>query len=238
MKGRSSARASGKRHPLQMGQLVEAAEKSSGSPARSPASTRKNRASKRRGRPGGVIARKTNWSGSAAGRCPRRRNPPDAAAGLPGQRSGRPRIKARFLPEFADRGRGQRMLRGSGEPPRTPVRAQGAGSGVARGTAHPRHPPRPRERRTCFGMKAAPVPRCPISTWETRAVAQDDHGGGVADGAVLSVMASSSCPLAGGSRRHVRRSRASAAPTGRPRQPPSAGEEDTATGSRSQPRKP
>jgi sugar/nucleoside kinase (ribokinase family) len=45
-----------------------AREKSSRSPASAAASVRKNRASKRRGRPGGVMARKTNRRGAAWGR--------------------------------------------------------------------------------------------------------------------------------------------------------------------------
>jgi len=50
-------------------------QKWSGSLAMSSTSTRKNRASKRRGRPGGVMARNTNWQwrGMAGGPSPRRR---------------------------------------------------------------------------------------------------------------------------------------------------------------------
>ena len=67
MKGRSSARASGRASQRRCDSSPEAAERSSWSPGRAAASARRKRASKRRVRPGGVIARKTKRRAPIAG---------------------------------------------------------------------------------------------------------------------------------------------------------------------------
>ncbi len=70
MKGRSNSRTLGSGIHCRCDSSSHAAEKSSRSVATASASTRKNRASKRRSRPGGVMARNTNCMALASGTCP------------------------------------------------------------------------------------------------------------------------------------------------------------------------
>ncbi len=107
MKGRSSFRASARVSQLRKVSSPLAREKSSSPPLTRAASTRKKRASKRRGRPGGVMARKMNSSPSAAGWLPASKNDCQSAVR---PRAGRVREgEAGFLPQFANCRHGQRL---------------------------------------------------------------------------------------------------------------------------------
>jgi flagellum-specific peptidoglycan hydrolase FlgJ len=93
MKGRSNSSTLCSGTHCKCDNSSEALEKSSRSPVRCSASTMKKRASKRRGRPAGVIARNTNCKRSADGTLPVAEKLHQASGVSPGQSTLQPRIK-------------------------------------------------------------------------------------------------------------------------------------------------
>ena len=156
----------------------EAREKSSGSEASAAASARRKRASKRRGRPGGVIARKTKERAWAAGRWPVAAKAAQSGGGS-GHSPGRPRIEAGFLPELPDRGGGDGAGAGA------VVEERGAGRGEGRregdgGVGRVHRAAGEDEFRGHEGRRRAALAH--QDARRRRGVADEDDGGGVADG--------------------------------------------------------
>jgi hypothetical protein len=181
MKGRSKERTSSRGIHCRSESSSEAREKSSGSPARRAASARKKRASNRRVRPGGVIARKTKDRASAEGRWPVAAKVLQSAGGS-GQGGGAAEEEPRLLPEFADGGGGERPGARAGGAVLEPGCAggrEGRGEGDRGVGGVHRAAGEDEFRRHEGGGRAA------LAHQDARArprVADEDDGGGVADG--------------------------------------------------------
>ena len=135
----------GKRQPVQVRQSHPTRPRNRrGRPSRRAASARKNRASKRRVRPGGVIARKTKRRPTASAQGRVRQSPPSPPAA---PRSQVCRAEGRFLPTTRGSRRRRARLRCVTTHDGEPRRADGI-EPVQRARGHRPDRPRRRERHT------------------------------------------------------------------------------------------
>ena len=161
--------------------------KSSGAPARSSASATKNRASNRRGRPGGVIARNTSRSAATFGTSPAAKNPRQAPGAATRRGGGiRPaQHQPGLLPQFANRGERQGAADAWVGVAQQPGIGGGPG-GSAAASATSSGSTAPPGNTNLSGMNTAAAPRWPIRTRGAPALAaHHDHRRRVADRHVL-----------------------------------------------------